>query len=158
MYNQRIYYKVVAYEKMNRKLYSAFVHTQITYQGFFKLRKLQVEYKIGQWVKPKVQGTKLCVFTNLDAARDYSISRSNPLIYTCYIRGKGVLPSAINTIHVENSLIYCVKNLWERWENTNYRFKPYECAVSAEEVKLIKLIDATYAHVNIKIKKEIKHA
>ena len=134
--NETIYYKVVS--RGGKKLYSAFVHTQILSSQYFKLRKLQVEYMVGKWAKPKVQGTKLCVFNNLKAAITYSHDIINPLIYTCHIRGKGILPSNIKTVSVDEYLMDKVKAIWERWESVS--LTPYRNATSAEEVKLIELV------------------
>lgn len=74
-------YKVVC--NIAGKLHSAFVN---------EVKKLDVEYKVGEWVRPNVEGTRLFVFVELGDAYNfiYNISwktenKGRLEIYSCSV-------------------------------------------------------------------------
>lgn len=47
---------------------------------------LSVEYRIGEWVKPNVEGTDLMVFNTLQAAQDFRESCYYQRIFECEVK------------------------------------------------------------------------
>lgn len=85
------YYKVVSLDK---------------YSVVAKNRYLQVKYIIGEWATPRLQGTSLMVFDNLDAAKRFAIG-SDVLIYQCEIKNpkkKGVFTHWLNVDSVKDEI------------------------------------------------------
>jgi len=66
----KIYYKVVSYDLCS-----------ILYR--YLPREFIVQYKIGEWIYPKVKNTKLMVFDNLASASRFA---PNYPIYTCVVK------------------------------------------------------------------------
>ena len=56
-----------------------------------QVKELNVEYKVGEWVRPNVEGTKLFVFSRLDDAKNFIVSNEDTVssgrmqIYTCSV-------------------------------------------------------------------------
>ncbi len=51
--------------------------------------KFRVTYKVGQWTKPKIDGTRLFIFSSLDAAKNFRYNQQYPYptwdIYECEV-------------------------------------------------------------------------
>lgn len=65
----KTYYKVLQKDMTSACLWSS-------------ISKFRVEYKINQWVEPKVEGTKLFIFESLESAKNLAKGLSED-IYEC---------------------------------------------------------------------------
>ena len=138
---EQIYYKVVS--EHEGKLYSAMINTQILkynryhyrHDLYSNLDKLNVEYIVDEWVKPKIKNTRLCVFTSLYGANRFLYGITKGRIYSCHIKGYAYLPGPISKQQIDNGLIRKVKHLWDTWMNGECYL--YDWGASATEVKLI---------------------
>ena len=71
-----------AYKVMTCGLRSCVVDQESEYRSLFS-----VQYKVGEWVKPNIPKTYLCVFKSLDSALWFRATCSgNCVIYTCEIK------------------------------------------------------------------------
>lgn len=113
MNKPKIYYKVVRWN-----LTSAVMNTDNDYIDPYLTNDFCINYKINEWVKPKIPGTKLMVFSNLDSAKQFanpyrsfrSLSDIIYCIYTCHIKNPSKIgfftyiydsPSGIRTKYYE---------------------------------------------------------
>ena len=142
-------YKVVSCR--DDKLYSAMINTvlvnriQSLYSTCHKVDELLVEYKVGEYVKPRFAGSRLCVFTNLDEAVNFIIIQeiSNAKIYTCHIKGINHLDNDISFQNIDDKLVENILSIWNHWLNADASSSSvlYQNALCAKEVKLIEEVD-----------------
>ena len=141
MGRSKLYYKVVS--RNGDKLYSAVIGTIIN--GYRKNRcrsveQLLVEYKIGEWVKPIIDGTMLCVFDNINSAISFGVNQDidNCEVYSCHVKSVHPLSSAIRYQGIDNYLVGNIKMLWDKWLNSE-NCNLYNNGACGSEVKLLKL-------------------
>ena len=136
--NNDVYYKVVS-SNNDGKLYSAMINTNLIKYGYKDLEQLNVEYKVGKFVKPIIKGTMLCVFKRFESANNFSYGISGVKIYSCHIKGKRIsLPFNMQFQNIDNSLIVNVIKLWNEWLTETYPCT--DISVCCEQVKLIQKI------------------
>jgi len=134
----RIYYKVI-------QEYSGITHSCRTHSflNYDLLQKICLKYSVDEWTEPKIQYSKLFVFSNFEAAKKFAHMYSCTAIYSCYVRNpfrlKGIIPLC--------SLNLCnVKQMWKNRQNK----KKYithgviedlpKCTIGCDAVKLIKKV------------------
>ena len=144
-----LYYKVVS-EGEDNKLYSSIIHKIVSNSFYFntpmrdyKVVDLLVEYKVGKWVKPIIKGTKLCVFSTLEAAVNFAVRQFivKPKVYTCHIKGKGVLVANIAGQYIDSSFVESIVDKWKDWEKNKRKLCLYHDGISATQVKLLESIN-----------------
>lgn len=83
MTNQTVFYKVVS--AFDDVLTSCIIQP---YAGGIK-------YKVGEWVKPEIEGSKLFVFSTLHNAQCFRSENSSQLIYECEVVNPTEPPQAV---------------------------------------------------------------
>lgn len=98
----KTYYKVVSV--IDNKMYSAIHHALKTFD-------LSVEYKVNEWVYPKLGESKLMVFGSLNDAEDFSsIWKCN--IYACKVKNpqkKGPFVSDVYSFDFKTNLLKVIQ-------------------------------------------------
>ena len=114
--------------------------------------RLSTEYILNKWTFPRIEGSKLFIFKDLQSAQRF-IQKLDWKYYTCRIlecEAQGVVknaPMISYTIFNSDSLVNKIKNIWTRYKNKkkwthlverSYSF-PYG-TLWADSVKLTKLV------------------
>ena len=127
------YYKVVT---------GSLKSSQVKYWWTDYREKYLVQYKIGEWVEPKVEGSSLMVFSSLeDALRFVSSNVSNHKIFECEIEGakkNGIFSGQFTKIDALLSECKKLKKAKKGWTHLCNTTGIPKGTVFADRVKLIK--------------------
>lgn len=136
----KIYYKVV-----NNELKSAVISkNQDRINMYCSVGSLDfcVQYKINEWVKPVVYGTKLMVFNDLFLAEDFANTLNDSNIYKCHVKNPsrfGFIAYLDDINRLYPKFLRLIKNKKKR---TNFRtgVSALQGTVFCSAVKLIEKI------------------
>ena len=106
----KYYYKVVC-KNMKSAIVSQSIHSEI--------RDLSVEYKVGEWVRPNVDGSQLLVFKILNDAKIFARNHSLYDIYKCEI--SGITKKSVFIRYT--SLYYDIHRIRDLWKKKKHRKK-----------------------------------
>lgn len=127
----KYYYKVVC-KNMKSAIVSRSIHSEI--------RDLSVEYKVGEWVRPSVDGSQLMVFKFLNDAKIFARNHSLYDIYKCEISGITKKSVFIRYTSLYYN-IHRIRDLWKKKKNrkkiNHYMDLPPSGTVFCSAVKLI---------------------
>ena len=127
----KYYYKVVC-KNMKSAIVSQSIHSEI--------RDLSVEYKVGEWVRPNVDGSQLMVFKFLNDAKIFARNHSLYDIYKCEISG-----ITKKSVFIRYTSLYYnmhrIRDLWKKKKNrkkiNHYMDLPPSGTIFCSAVKLI---------------------
>ena len=131
------YYKVVLNSK--GKLFSCIRDTNFFGGNNFK-SKYAIEYKVGEWVRPNVDGSQLMVFKFLNDAKIFARNHSLYDIYKCEISG-----ITKKSVFIRYTSLYYnmhrIRDLWKKKKNrkkiNHYMDLPPSGTIFCSAVKLI---------------------
>ena len=70
--------------------------TSISNWSCYADRSIGIEYKIGEWVRPKINGSKLFIFDSIDSVRRYLFgSAKRCIVYECEAESPFYINAAI---------------------------------------------------------------
>lgn len=127
----KYYYKVVC-KNMKSAIVSQSIHSEI--------RDLSVEYKVGEWVRPNVDGSQLMVFKFLNDAKIFARNHSLYDIYKCEISG-----ITKKSVFIRYTSLYYnmhrIRDLWKKKKNrkkiNHYMDLPPSGTIFCSAVKLL---------------------
>jgi hypothetical protein len=131
------YYKIV--QKVKRKLKSCMVPNWDIDADLMNL--LCIEYKVNEYVYPKLEGSKLYVFSNLDSASKFLniidfYNKDKCVIYECEVEN----PGKIKPLYCINSIVNYWKKKKSHKSTSNFLINKTKGFVSCDAVKLTKRV------------------
>jgi len=134
----RIYYKVI-------QEYSGITHSCRTHSflNYDLLQKICLKYSVDEWTEPKIQYSKLFVFSNFEAAEKFAHMYSCTAIYSCYVKNPSRLKVMMPLCCLD---LYNVKQMWKlykqkkKFSHLNSVSQPPAGTVVCDAVKLIKKV------------------
>lgn len=112
----KTYYKVVRSDLKSVQTFS----WETDYFRKFSLKDFIIQYKIGEFVKPKIEGSDLMVFSNLKDAIGFAHYYTDAKIYKCNIVGGksvGIFSPYLSGLEDIYCNIYEKKKAKKRWSH-----------------------------------------
>ena len=133
----KIGYKVVA-KMASGKLYSYGTSCWYFKSEMQYLRDLCVlEYKVGEWVEPKISGTNLYCFAKIEDAFQLNIPNLCPMYKCEYVESD----KSVNTMQFEeDSMEFLDSLLKDEYQNKKYQQSYIRGTVAASKIKLLEKV------------------